>query len=107
MQKEQRNKKKKRMRRQEKMAYASVGVIVVALVGVLSFKCLSLYKEDQQYGQQIAQLQQQKEEQEQEKGEIENYKDYVNTDAYTIQVARDKLGLVFPGETIFRSSDSK
>ena len=40
-----------------------------------------------------------------EKAEIKDYESYVKTKEYTEEVARDKLGLVYPNEIIFEPND--
>ena len=37
--------------------------------------------------------------------EIENMEEYMKTDEYVEDVARDKLGLVYEGETVFKPSN--
>lgn len=37
--------------------------------------------------------------------EIEEYKDYVNSDEYVEDIARKKLGLIYPDEIIFEADE--
>ena len=88
-----------------KGAFLSVAVIVALLVGILSFRCLEMYQTNQEYKETLAQLEEEKAELIAEQEEIESYAAYVETDEFVIETAREKLGLVFPGEIIFRASD--
>ena len=38
-------------------------------------------------------------------GEIENLKDYVNSTEYIEKIARDKLGLVYEDEILFKAEE--
>lgn len=43
--------------------------------------------------------------QEERQQALEDYEAYINTKEFTIQMAREKLGLVFPDEIIFKPSE--
>ncbi len=83
----------------------SVACIVAILVGVLSYRCVELYAKNSSYAEKEAALQEQLEYEQDREEEIAEYEDYVTTDAYIIEMARKKLGLVFEGETVFREAD--
>lgn len=40
-----------------------------------------------------------------EQQEIEEYRDYVNSDEYVEDIARKKLGLVYPDEIVFEADE--
>ncbi len=100
----ERGRKKKSIRRQNRTTYLSVAVVVLILVGVLSFRCVELYQKNLEYAQKEEELQQQLAEEEDKQSEIESYRAYVGSDDYIIEMAREKLGLVFPGEEVFREN---
>ena len=83
--------------------FLSVAVIVFLLVGVLSVRCLDMYRENQAYAAEYEELEAEYNELLEEQAEIEEYAEYVETDDFVIETAREKLGLVFPGEIIFRA----
>jgi cell division protein FtsB len=55
--------------------------------------------------EKITRLKQEIEEEELRSRSIEEYRAYTETDQFIEQVAREKLGLLYEGETIFRESD--
>lgn len=75
------------------------------LCGIMAYKTVSLKAESAKYSAQISELKQRQEELEEEKAELKDYKSYVKTKEYTEEVAREKLGLVYPNEIIFEPND--
>ena len=63
---------------------------------------MELRQKQQGYQDQIKQLTQQIEEETQRTAEIEEYEKYTKTRKYVEEVAKDKLGLVYDGEIIFK-----
>ena len=57
------------------------------------------------YQEEIAQLEKQMEAEEARSEEIEELKEYVQSDEYAEQVAKDKLGLVYEDEIIFKPEE--
>ena len=86
-------------------AFVSVSVVVVLLVGILSVRCLEMVRTNQSYQETVSQLEAEKEALTAEQAEIEEYAQYIQTDEYVVEIARQKLGLVFPGEIIFRAEE--
>lgn len=101
------NRKKTRGKRTRhtKASFLSVAVVVFVLVGILSVRCLEMYQTNQAYAAEYEALETEKAALEAEQEEIEAYAEYVLTDEFVIEMARKKLGLVFPDEIIFRASD--
>ena len=54
---------------------------------------------------QISDLEKEKEQEEQRTEEIEKYKDYVGTDEYVEDTARDRLGMVKENEILFKAEE--
>ena len=99
---------KKKRRKQtgyHKGSFLSVALVVAVLVGILSVRCYDLYQTNQAYAQTYSELEEEYDELLAEQEEIEAYAEYVETDEFVIETAREKLGLVFPGEIIFRASE--
>ena len=57
------------------------------------------------YARQKIKLEEEKESLEAEAGKIEEHKAYVQTKSYVEEVAREKLGLVYPDEVIFEAEE--
>ncbi len=77
----------------------SVVVLLIAVVSVRSYGFDKQLKEKNEY---IAQLQEQIEAEKERTVEIEEYKKYTQTRGYMEKVAKEKLGLVYEGEIVFR-----
>ncbi len=75
---------------------AAIGFIVVLGAGFY----LCRVKQDG-YDERINDLQEQMAQQEQRAKDLEEYEKYTGTKQYIEELAREKLGLVYPGEVIF------
>ncbi len=74
------------------------------LIGLL-VQSQKLGEQNQKYESQKLELEQQIKDEEMRAGEIENLKDYVNSTEYIEKVARDKLGLVYRDEILFKAEN--
>ncbi|ROR25669.1 cell division protein DivIC [Mobilisporobacter senegalensis] len=80
-------------------------IVVLLICSIVSFKRFSLDSERKESNKRLSEVKAAiKEEQERTK-EIEDYKAYVQTKKYIEEVAREKLGLVYEDEIIFKSED--
>ena len=84
--------------------FAIAAIVMVLLVGLL-VQSQELAVSNKQYEAKKAELEQQIKDEEIRAGEIENLKDYVNSTEYIEKIAREKLGLVYEDETIFKAED--
>ena len=75
------------------------------LVLVISVKSYELRKVQQEYAFREAQLTEQIEKEQERAQEIAEYETYTHTKAYFEDIARDKLGLVYEGEIIFKDEN--
>lgn len=80
-------------------------VVVCVLLVVLLSRCVSLQHRNQAFADEIGELNEQITEEEGRTEKIETYKDYTNSDSYVEKTAREKFGLVYPDEVIFRQGD--
>ncbi|MBE5935772.1 MAG: septum formation initiator [Lachnospiraceae bacterium] len=76
-------------------------VVVVVICVMLNYKKLSLQKEQVACEKRLAMIKEDYEEEEERIEDIKEYRAYVQTKQYAEEVAREKLGLVYPGEIIF------
>ena len=76
-------------------------VILILLVAV-SVNGVSLTKRLRENKARTLELQQEIRSEEQRAKDIEEYRRYTSTDAYIEEVAREKLGLIYEGETVFK-----
>lgn len=82
-----------------------VTITVLMLLVVVSVKGVELYHKLQVNRARIEQLEQQLAEEEKRTEEIEEYEKYTQTKKFVEEVAKDKLGLVYEGEIIFKPED--
>ena len=81
----------------------AVGVVILLLTAVVSANAVSLREKDRIYQAQEAELQKQIEDEKERASEIDELEEYVGTDEYVEEVAKDKLGLVNKNEIIFKA----
>jgi cell division protein DivIC len=79
--------------------------VVLILMAVLLVQSSRLDKRIAAADQQISELDSQTKSEEKRTDEIKDLQDYMQSDEYKEQVARDKLGMVKDGEIIFKESD--
>lgn len=88
---------------QHRLSIIAVSCVIVMLTVVLMFGSISLHKKNEKYKAQEAKLEMQISEEDARAREIEELEAYVGTDEYVEDVAKDKLGLVYPNEMIFEA----
>lgn len=80
---------------------AIAGIVMILLVGLLA-QSGQLSAQNAVYEAKMEELEQKIKDEELRAEEIENLKDYVNSTEYIEQAAREKFGLVYPDEIIFK-----
>lgn len=101
-QKRQTKQRKKRIQR-HKRSILGISAVIFLLVSVLSVNGISIRAKDKEYQVQEAKLKVQIQEEKERAKEIDELESYVSTDAYVEQVAKEKLGLVYGNEIIFKA----
>lgn len=94
-----RNRKRKRQSRTGKIC---ISCMVLVLTLIMSVQIVRLYHKDQDYQKQQQELQAQLDEEKQRAEDLEARQEYVGTDQYVEDVARQKLGMVYPDEIVFK-----
>ena len=82
-----------------------VMMVVLMVLIVVSVKSIELRQKQEAYAARIEQLQEQVEAENQRALEIEEYGKYTQTKKYVEEVAKDKLGLVYEDEIIFKAAE--
>lgn len=83
-----------------------LAVLVVAILFVAVYiNGSSMRRELEENQDKITRLNQEIEEEKLRSKSIEEYRAYTETDQFVEQIAREKLGLLYEGETIFRESE--
>lgn len=80
-------------------------LIVLAVFGVTAIGSVQLKQKNRSYQAREEALQEAIEEEEARAAEIEEFEAYTQTKKYVEDVAKDKLGLVYEDEIIFKASD--
>lgn len=81
-----------------------ISMILLAFVAVMSIQIIKIYKKDQAYAAIQQQREQELKEEEERKIELEEYEKDVNSQEAIEDTARDKLGLLYEDEIIFRET---
>ncbi|MCR4956748.1 MAG: septum formation initiator family protein [Lachnospiraceae bacterium] len=92
-------------RRKRKTTTRVVAVVLVLLVVVMGFNVIRLYQKNQVYAAKQEALEQQLEDEKARKEDLSAYEEFTKTMDYVEQVAREKLGMVFGNEIIFKSDE--
>ncbi len=91
-----------RKRRQNRLAMLLVTTVVLMMMLVVTFKSVELREKRQFYMEKEETLLKEIEAEEARSTEIEEYGKYTQTKKFVEEVAKEKLGLVYEGEIIFK-----
>lgn len=83
-------------------------VIVIVVVGLCIFfniRMKDIREQNAADAKEIEKLQEELESEQDRAEELEEYSKYVNTKQFVEEFARDKLGLIYPDEIIFKSGE--
>ena len=82
-------------------------VVTIVIIGciVLGAKTVQLKKQSLDLSEKQTSLEKQKESEEERRKELEDLEKYMNTKKFMEEVAKDKLGLVYPDEILIQPSD--
>ena len=96
-----------RKRKQNRTGVLLVTVVLLMLLVVVGVKSVELREKNAYYQQREEELALEIEQEEQRAEEIEEYETYTQTKKYIEEVARDKLGLVYEGEILFKDENNE
>lgn len=92
---------RKRRKRLSPATVLGVILLVLVLCGTMTYKQNALRIQGKEYAAQLKELEKQQKELQKEAEDLEEFREYVKTDEYAEEVAREKFGLVYKGEIIF------
>ena len=95
-------KRRRPIRSNRRGMVAIAAVVMVLLVGLL-VQSQKLSAQNVKYAEKKANLEQQIKDEEMRADDIENMKDYIDSPEYIEKIARDKLGLVYKDEILFKA----
>ncbi len=93
------------MRRKKRMEFKLVLAAVFCLLLVASFGKLRLQQKNDAYRQQQEELLAEISDEQERTKEIEELKKYVQTKKYVEEVAKERLGLVYKDEILFKAEE--
>lgn len=88
---------------QHKISILSISCVTVLLAVILAAGSISLREKNKAYKAQEAELRAQLKEEDARAEEIDALEEYVGTDEYIEDVAKEKLGLINPNEILFKA----
>jgi cell division protein FtsB len=91
---------------QNKLSMGLAAVVVGILIVVIMVACFGLHQRLVKNRERINELETEIAKEEQRAEDIEEYRKYTETREYIEEVAREKLGLVYEGEVIFKEASS-
>lgn len=83
----------------------SITFVVAILFIAMMTQSISVEKQLSQYQQELEELDNKMAEETERTKEIDDMKEYMETDEYAEEVARDKLGLVKDNEIVFKEQE--
>lgn len=83
----------------------AVFLAVAAILAVITVKKADLDSRLGELMEDKAKFEKEAADLEEEEKKIEEYKDYINSDEYIEDIARNKLGLIYPDEYIFEEEE--
>ncbi|MCI8308384.1 MAG: hypothetical protein HFH14_10105 [Lachnospiraceae bacterium] len=92
-------------RRKTRSGMGFVFLAVLIMLAVLSVKKAELEAKSGELMKEKAKCEREVENLTEEENKIEEYRNYVNSDEYIEDIARKKLGLVYPDEYVFEAEE--
>ena len=92
-------------KRSNKLVGLAVVVMAIALVVLFNSKSNQIKPRNEESAVRIEKLQQEIESEKARAEELDEYAKYVNTKQFVEEIARKKLGLLYPDEKIFKNED--
>lgn len=92
----------RKSKREKKRNTRIIIAVLLVVLAVMGFNIVRIYQKNQVYAAKKAALEEKYEDQLDRKEELSIYEEFTKTIEYVEQVARQKLGLVFDNEIIFK-----
>ncbi|BCN28985.1 hypothetical protein bsdtb5_02800 [Anaeromicropila herbilytica] len=83
-----------------------IAIVVLLICGIVTFKRLGLDQERKAYAKQMVEVQQELTDEKARTKDLEEQKAYMKTKKYIEEIAREKLGLVYKDEIIFKADNN-
>ncbi len=89
----------------DRMSIVLITVVVLVMTIIVGYSVHEMKQKQSDLQEKIDGLNEQIADEEKRKEEIEDYKEYTETDEFIEDTARDKLGLVYEDEKVFVKED--
>ncbi len=96
------NTRKRTEKVSNRWAIITVTAVVICMAFVVNLKVTALKEKDRQYTERLANITQEIQYEQDRHEELLEHKIFVQTKEYVAEVAKEKLGLVFPGEILLK-----
>ncbi len=94
--------KKWKKKKNSKGGVIAISLVVMLLFTVVAYKSVELREKNEAYMEREQNLREQIASEQERQEELKEYEKYVQTKKYVEEVAREKLGLVYENEIIFK-----
>lgn len=94
-----------RKRNQNRFSMLLVALVVTLITVTVAVSSIGLRQRLDYYEEQEAQLEEQIHAEELRAAQIEEFRKYTQTKSYKEEVAREKLGLMYEGEVLYKKED--
>lgn len=98
---------RKQYRKQRKTVVMGILLVTVLFCGILFYRTKLLQAKDSRYSTKETELHSQIEGEKKRAKELEEQEAYMQTKKYIEEIAKTKLGLVKPGETLLRPNEEE
>lgn len=98
-------KTRRAMNRRKRMEFHMILATVLCLLVVVSFGKFRLQQKSRAYRQQEQELETQIAQEQERTEELDELAKYVQTKKYVEEVAKERLGLVYPDEILFKADE--
>lgn len=94
--------KRWKKKKSSKGGVIAISLVVMMLFTVVAYKSVELREKNEAYMEREQNLRDQIADEQERQLELEEYEKYVQTKKYVEEVAREKLGLIYENEIIFK-----
>lgn len=94
-----------RKKNQNRLSMVLVSLVVLMIMIVVAVRSVEMNRKLDEAAAQLTSLEAQIEAEDERTLEIEEYEKYTQTKKYVEEVAKDKLGLVYEGEILFKEEN--
>ena len=100
------NKRRVRKRKKTSTGKIYVAVIMLFMIGVMTFQMVNLYRKNQEYKKTEEALQEQLDSAKEKQEQLKEQEEYVGSDEYIEKEASEKLGLTHDNWIIFKEKEN-